>query len=96
MTEGWVYIAPRHVLSERRLVELAALHPVFIYDAHVMVDLRRFATDIEVWKSEPTERSAWDWYWKGPWVEAVEPVRVPAEEARLAELVDDFHRHVAR
>ncbi len=83
ITEGWVYIAPRRRLSERRLAQLANEHPVYLYDGFVMVDLRRAGIAVRVFESEPAERSLWTWYWEGPWADAVTPVAQPAEEARL-------------
>lgn len=91
VTEGWVYLAPPRLLSEQRLLELAAVHPVLIYDDFVMVDLRRQATEIRVVKNLPAERSAWDWFWKGPWADAVAPVPQPEEEARLTRALGELH-----
>jgi len=90
VTEGWVYVAPPSVMSERRIIELALIHPVLIYDGYLMVDLRRQETEVRVIKSEPCERSFWTWYWGGPWADAVEPVRQPAEEERLTKAIGDF------
>ncbi len=90
VTEGWVYIAPPSVMSDRRIIELALVHPVLIYDGYVMVDLRRQETEVRVWKSEPCERDFWTWYWGGPWADAVLPVPQPAEEARLVKAISDF------
>lgn len=91
VTEGWVYLAPPKLLSERRLLELAAVHPVLVYDDFVMVDLRRHATEITVIRNLPVARDAWTWYWRGPWADAVEPVPQPEEEARLMKALED-HR----
>ena len=90
INEGWVYLAPASVMSERRIIELALIHPVLIYDGYVMVDLRRQEIEVRVLKSEPCERDFWTWYWGGPWADAVEPVRQPAEEERLMKAIGDF------
>lgn len=90
VTDGWVYIAPPQTLSDRRLVELAVMHPVMIYDDYVRVDLRRTGTEVVVYKSEPIDRDLWTWYWGGPWADALEPVRQPADEAALVQKVRDF------
>jgi len=90
VSEGWVYLAPPQVLSEHRLVELLATHPVLLYDDFVMVDLRRHETELRVIKNEPCERTFLTWYWNGPWADAVAPVRQPDEEARLLAAVRDL------
>lgn len=83
ITEGWVYLAPPRLLSERRILELARAHPVLVYDDFVMVDLRSSEGGIEVIRNEPAERSAWAWFWRGPWSDAVAPVHQPEDEERL-------------
>lgn len=83
ITEGWVYVAPRRVVYQRRLIDLAMRHPVMVYDRYVMVDLRRFETAVEVYESVPRAPSAWEWYWRGPWSEPVELVRQLQEEREI-------------
>ena len=90
ITEGWVYVAPRSALPQRRIVEIALTHPVFVYDDFVMVDMRRYESEVTVWKSEPYERSGWEWYWQGPWAEALWPVQQPDEEAKLTKAITDY------
>lgn len=90
VSDGWVYVAPRSTLYQRRLVQLALSHPVLVYDDFVMVDLRRHETEVRVFASQPVDRSLWHWYWRGPWAEAVEPVRQPDEETRLLEAIAEF------
>ncbi len=90
ITEGWVYVAPRSALPQRRMVEIAQTHPVFIYDDYVMVDLRRYDTEVSIWRSQPYERSGWEWYWEGPWADALWPVAQPDEEAKLMQAVTEY------